>query len=146
VLDLKSLRIASAFSFIGLLAACVVSPFVFVVVEAGAARLALPALLALGISSHAGISVGLASMSVLGSVIAALVLCFPLGRVAPERPGLFGVIVGVVGAIALLWIWLFPLEEGTALPGLRWLDVTAFAGSCVLFSLLGARAAHRAAA
>ena len=123
---------------IGYLAVCTLSPFVFLIVQAGIARLTVPALLAFGVSSATGVSAAIASTNVLGALIAAALLCLPLGRFAPKRPAL-------LGAITIVWIWL-PPKESAVFSGLRWLELAAFVGGCIVFSLGGAKVARRVAA
>ncbi len=125
--------------------ACAISPFLFVIVQGALAHLIAPTLKALGVASpHSGSGVVVAFWGVLGSLIAAALLCFPLGWIERRRPALLGAIVGAVGSITISWIWYSGSPNG-AWWIWRILELGGFIAGCVLFAAAGARGAQRVA-
>jgi hypothetical protein len=122
------------------IAACAVSPFVFVLAQGCMALLIVPTMRVFGATSTDRLGVVTALAGVLGSLLAAAALCLPLGWMARKRPLPLGIIVGLVGCMAVTWVWL------EAALGLRVLELVAFLGGCALFSVAGARGACRVAA
>ena len=129
-----------------LAAFCVGSSFVFVLVQGWVAGLIVPTLSALGIASAIGVRIGFFGMSVLGALLAAAVLCIPLGWLARERAAFFGTVVGLVGGAAILWIWHSLPSEGLVFWASRIPELVAFVSGCILFAVVGARGTRRVAA
>src|SRR6266536_425099 len=125
-------RFLSPRAWFFVLGACVVSPFVFVLVQGYMADLLVPTLVALGVSSPTGSKIVIASLGVLGALIAAAVLCFPLGWIERRRPAFPGAIVGIVGCIAVSWIWSLGRLDGTVWSVSRILEAT-----CRVYSVFG---------
>ena len=129
-----------------LVVACAVSAVVFAAVQGAIALLIVPVLSGLGISSRTGVHAVMAAASMLGSLTAAAVLCLPVGWLGPKHSVIFGAIVGVVGSVMVARISPPLAATESVFLGLRWLEVAAFVGGCVLFSAVGAFGARRVAA
>lgn len=129
-----------------LLAACAIGPFVFVLVQGYVARLLGPALSTLAISSSTELRIVMVSMNVVGSIIAAALVCFPLGWVVRKRAALLGAIVGLVGCAAISWTWLSVSTDNTVVSSLRILELAAYVAACIVLSVFGATGARRVAA
>jgi len=127
-----------------LVAGCVISPFVFVLVQGYLVDLLVPTLSALGVSSSTGVRAAIVSWGVLGAMLAAAVLCLPLGWLEPRRPAFLGGVVGLAGCIAISWIWQSLPPRNPAWSSI--LELVAFLGGCILFAVVGAMGARRVAA
>jgi hypothetical protein len=136
----------SPIAWLYLVAFCVASSFVFVLVQGSVASLIVPTLSALGVASAIGVRVGFVGMSILGALLAAAVLCIPLGWLARERAPLFGTVVGLVGGATILWIWQSLPPDGLIFWSSRIPELVAFIGGCILFAVVGARGPRRVAA
>jgi hypothetical protein len=137
-------RYFSARVWLCLVIACVLSPFLFVLVQGIVAAQAVPLLQALGISSSAGFRVGFALFGVFGALVAAAILCLPLGWMESQRPVLVGGIVGLAGCAGVSWIWLSALPIYASWSHASEL-IALFAG-CVVFAYVGAKGARRVGA
>jgi hypothetical protein len=142
----ESSRDLSPMEWSCLLAFCAASPFVSVLVQGYMARLIVPTLSAVGASSATGLLAGIFVLNVLGTLVAAAILCVPLGWLAPRRPALFGAIVGLVGGVVVLWLGSSTPPDGVALWALRIMELVAFVGGCILFAIVGAMHTRRVAA
>jgi hypothetical protein len=129
-----------------LLACCAGSPFLFVILQSYVARLIVPTLQALGVTSATELYLVVLGMNVLGALITAAILCIPLGWLARRHPAVLGAIVGLVGGLALSWIWRSLPSDGVVSWVPRIVEVGAFIGGCILFAIVGARGTHRVAA
>lgn len=144
--DRESLRRVSPIAWCYLAAFCAVSPFVFVLVQSYVARLIVPTLLTLGVASGIELRVVVFGMKVLGALLAAAILCIPLGWLARGSATFFGALVGLIGGLVVSWMGRSVPPDGVALWALRILEVAAFVAGCILFAIAGARSTHRVAA
>ena len=140
------MRQVSLPALVALIVACAVSAVVFAAVQGAIALLIVPVLSGLDASSRTGVHGVIAMAGVLGSLIAAAVLCLPVGWLGPKHSLVFGAIVGVIGSIMIARISPPLAATDSFFLGLHWLEVTAFVGGCVLFSIVGAFGARRVAA
>jgi len=137
-------RYFSARAWLFLVAGCVLSPFVFVIVQSYMAGLLVPALSVLRVSPSKSVGAAIVVWDMLGAIVAAAILCLPLGWLEPRHPASLGVVVGAVGCIALWWIWSSaspPISGWSFIP-----ELVAFLGGCIVFAIVGAKGARRVAA
>ena len=142
----ESYRQISPIAWSYLAAFCAAGPFVFVLVQGYVARVIVPALLGLGVASVIELRVVVFGINVFGALLAAAILCIPLGWLARGRAPLFGALVGLAGALVVSWIGRSGSSDGAALWALHILELAAFVAGCILFSIAGARSMHRVAA
>jgi hypothetical protein len=82
--------------------------------------------------------------SVIGAMICAFVLAFPMGYLTKQQPKVLGASLGIIGTIVYfvlypVWLQQFDWHVGT----ITIVEHVAFIVGCVLFTVLGCRAGNR---